>query len=427
MGHRRSLSIPKRSKRISTGDPSFPKTEDRLNRILNVAKGEIPFYLIRAPQEYLNLMSWPLVSKTDIEEFSSRLSLEEPSASRPFAGYVVASGGSTAQPVFIPYSHEEVAAVTDNLVFHFRKNGIAEGDTVVNYFGAGDMCGAFSMVDKALAGLPVTILPLSFTPNMDFALEVIERFRPNVVVGIPTLLVKLAQHCLDRGLQTTLEKVYYGGEMMTTSAAEVLRAIWRCEHIRSAGYASTEVGAIGWQCLHCDVGEHFAFADNIVEIVNGEIVVTSLTRTVMPVIRYRTGDRGEWVNARCDCGHGAPLFKLLGRSDTAMIVWGCWIRYDDIVTAFQALQTDFLAIQVEIASDGDAQLLFVRFESALPQLDAKTAESLRTKIYELSGDLNLTFGLDIVDRYLKIQAVPVGTLRRNDRTGKVIPVIDSRT
>jgi phenylacetate-coenzyme A ligase PaaK-like adenylate-forming protein len=262
---------------------------------------------------------------------------------------------------------------------------------------------------------------------MDFAVEVIDQFRPNVIIGIPSLLINLAQYCREKGLRPRLEKVYYGGEMMTEGSMALLRSLWGCQIIRSAGYASTEVGAIAWQCLHCEPGEHFPFADNILEIVDGEIVVTSLTRTAMPIVRYRTGDRGEWAEPRCACGGGAPLFRLRGRHDMAMIVWGCWLRYEDIIKAFEALHLDFLAVQVHVSSEGGEQVVTVRFESTAERIEPNTAERIRSEIYERSLDLNATVARDVLSRLMRVESVPVGTLRRNERTGKVIPIIDTRS
>lgn len=408
-------------------DPRIPNTLDNnLHRVLEIARLNVPFYRERAPRDYRELGNWPLVSKSDLEvSLQAFLNERHPASSRD-ASYVVASGGSTATPVYVSYAQPEVEIITRNLAFHFEQNGMQAGDSVVNYFGAGDMCGAFSMVDRSLAHLPVTILPLSFTPNLAFALEVIQRFHPNAIVGIPTLLVHLARYSETLGHATTIEKVYYGGEIMTAGAEAVLRSIWKSKHIRSAGYASTEAGAIGWQCLHCEPGEHFAFHDNVVEIVDNELVVTSLSRTRMPLIRYRTGDRGVWCDPHCHCGNGAPMFKLLGRLDTAMILWGCWMRHEDIVTAFHSLQIDFTALQVELSAKGGEHVMNIRFESPASDIDPARLETLRERIYELSADLNQTFPMDQLRPLMTIQAAAPGTLRRNQRTGKVIPVIDSR-
>lgn len=401
--------------------------ESRLLDVLNVARSEIPFYRDRAPARSVALDDWPLISKADLAESFDEFCRDGADHAHRQADYLVASGGSTAKPVYSRYGLDEVERLTRNLGFHFQRNGIVSGDRVLNYFGAGDMCGAFSMVDRALACLPVTILPVSFTPNMDFALEVIQRFRPNAIVGIPTLLVHLARRCHEQGLGTHLDKVFYGGESMTSGSAELLRSLWNCTLIRSAGYASTEAGAIGWQCTHGEPGEHFVFDDNLVEIVDDEIVVTSLSRTLMPLIRFRTGDRGEWVQPRCQCGNGAPALRLLGRLDTSMIVWGCWLRYEDILRAFQALQVPFIAVQVEITSSAGEDFLHVHFETENLSFDQASADHLRARIHEFSGDLNLTFSLDAIRPLLKIQAMPPGTLRRNGRTGKVIPIVDART
>jgi phenylacetate-CoA ligase len=79
-------------------------------------------------------------------------------------------------------------------------------------------------------------------------------------------------------------------------------------------YSCTETGPIAWECLEAPGRLHVLVPDVFVESVNGELVVTRLRESVLPLLRYRTGDAGrvEWQS--CRCGHrGFSIAGLLGR------------------------------------------------------------------------------------------------------------------
>lgn len=397
-----------------------------LESLLDFAKNHVPFHRGRAPQDdHLALERWPLMTKHDIESHSLDRSNDLISLPQDDGGFVAASGGTTAKPKYIYYARSELPSLIANMAKHFVANGLEPGDGVVNYFRAGDMWSSFVMIDRTMAILPVTIYPLGCTQRMDYAAEIFELFKPNVIIGVPSMLLDFARYCSDQHRQVKIQKVYYAGEPMASAATGLLKSIWSCDLIRSAGYASTDVGSIGWQCLHCEVGEHYPFDDIFVEIIDGEIVVTSLSRRAMPIIRYRTGDGGKWIMPRCECGAGAPMFKLLGRFDNVILIWGFRIFYDEIIAIFEQMQLSYTAVQVRAYSKEGEQCLLVKIEAPgpLPPLDEAR---LRDKFYELGSDIGGRVPRAMLDRRLFFEATPAGSLERSERTGKVIQIVDSR-
>lgn len=398
---------------------------NRLEVLLDFAKNHVPFHQRRAPENHRVLAHWPFMTKHDMEAYPLDKSKDLLSVPQANGGFIAASGGTTAKPKYIYYTHAEVSALVANMAHHFMANGIEPGDGVANYFRSGDMWSSFLMVDRVLSTLPVTAYPLGCTPRMDYAATVFEDFKPNVIIGVPSMILDFARYCADQRRQVRIQKVYYAGEPMASAATNLLLSIWGCELIRSAGYASTDVGSIGWQCPHCKTGEHYAFDDTLVEIVDGEIIATSLGRLAMPIIRYRTGDGGMWITPSCGCGHGAPMFKLLGRFDNVILIWGFRIFYDEIVAVFDAMKTAYTAIQAYAYSTGHEQFLLVKFESPEP-FEAAADAKFRDKFYALGSDINGKAPREMLDHCLFFEKVPVGTLKRNERTGKAIPVIDTR-
>lgn len=79
-------------------------------------------------------------------------------------------------------------------------------------------------------------------------------------------------------------------------------------------YATTEIGPIAWECL-IDPGRFHILAPDVhVESLDGELLVTRLRDSVLPLLRYRTGDRAELAGDPCRCGAPGPaLVRFRGR------------------------------------------------------------------------------------------------------------------
>ena len=79
-------------------------------------------------------------------------------------------------------------------------------------------------------------------------------------------------------------------------------------------YSLTEVGPLAWECCQQPGRFHVLLPDVWVESVDGEIVVTRLRPSVLPLLRYRTGDHGDVVPDACPCGHhGLTITGFSGR------------------------------------------------------------------------------------------------------------------
>ncbi len=151
--------------------------------------------------------------------------------------------------------------------------------------------------------------------------EVIRKNRMNCLVGIPTQVLALAR-CLpdeDR-LKDRISKILLCSDYVSGALVDVLERTWRCTVF--SHYGLTETGYIGGVECHACQGYHLCEADLYLEIIDpltgqvqpagesGEIVVTTLNRTGMPLIRYRTGDVTRIIPEKCPCG---SILKRLDR------------------------------------------------------------------------------------------------------------------
>lgn len=337
-------------------------------------------------------------------------------------GYIFSSGGTTGEPKYVHFSYEEFDFVSDMLAKSLRAQGIKPGMKVANLFVAGNLWSSFMAVEKALEKIGVIQLPIGGMCAEENISLYLERFRPDVVMGIPSMLVKNAEFMDTKGKDISIPMVFYAGEALSEPRQDYLSKIWGTKYFGSVGYASVDAGVIGYQCSGSKPGEHHLFSDLIeLKIVEGEAVVSSLYRTSIPIKNYRTGDRVEMI-APCSCGDSSPRFKLLGRADNLMMIWSCRIQLDDIEKTLKSLDPGILSFQVVMSNEKTNEILSIYFEQNLVLKENVVLETL----YRNMRDLKDTISFEEMSSKTRIIPVEHGMIPRNPRTGKISLILDRR-
>ncbi|MHB2016492.1 MAG: acyl-CoA reductase [Candidatus Xenobia bacterium] len=350
--------------------------------------------------------------------------------------YVFASGGSTGAPKFSFYSYDEFDNVTSILAEIYQVAAIEPKDVVGNLFMAGNLWTSFLVANEALEKIGCVTLPIAGNADVDLILRYMQLFQPTALIGLPSIIIQVAEEIERRGLGLKVSKILYGGEHLGRQAQAMLRRTIGAEHIMSAGYASVDAGPIGYQCPEAEGAVHHLLYDHqYLEIIDpltmenlppgqdGEIVVTNMDRMLMPIIRYRTGDRGRRIKALCTCGRKTPLFELMGRCDDVVRVGSVSIYPDDIASALGQVPGVSALFQIVADRDGVKDRLTIRAEytGALDGLQHKVRDALLAAHGELHEALREGWLGS-----LEVEMLPPGGLPRIRRTGKIKKVIDRR-
>jgi phenylacetate-CoA ligase len=170
-------------------------------------------------------------------------------------------------------------------------------------------------------------LPSLDSPQaIDQAISYLTEKRPVLVAGPPSTLFLLARHLRERGVTEPLaEFARVGGEQLFRFQRNEIESFLCARVINS--YGSTETGALAGEC---PAGSLHVYADHVhLEIFNGdspaadgevgEIVVTSLRNTAMPLVRYPVGDRGRLSRDACRCGLPQPVLTDLQARSRDMV------------------------------------------------------------------------------------------------------------
>jgi len=384
----------------------------------------------RSPTERLRAL--PLLDRDTFYRHSPPLSndiLTGPMAD----AYVYASGGTTGQPKFALYSNEEYKIATDVLGFIYSIAGLEAEDVVGNIFLAGNLWTSFNVAGRALENIGCLNMPIGGATSYDMMIKFLQAFNANALVGLPSVIIKLAEEVERSGSNVRIRKILYGGEHLRAPTVEFLRRTLGCELVRSAGYACVDTGPIGYQCTHLGGSLHHVLEGyQFVEIVNpetgavrndgepGEIVSTNLTRLLMPVVRYKTGDLGRWVEMdECACGFSGKTFELLGRCDDLLVIGGINLLPSDVASGLALLPVS-QNFQVVARTKNSRDLLVLRLEASRPLSDAQVLEGLEHGSYKLAKAIK--------DGWLNVEIewLAPGGLPRSVRTGKIKTVLDER-
>src|SRR5438094_7123346 len=204
--------------------------------------------------------------------------------------------------------------------------GLGRGDRLLSTLDLGWGLGSV-LVERLVRGTPLFAMVVGRVDPEEVYRRLAE-YRFNVVVSDPFWLARLTEIARERGRPGPMKLLMGGGEGITERTRAELEKYWGAPLCMT--YASTEAATIlAFECTHRR-GYHVNEFDFYVEIADpdsegyGEIVLTTLNRRVMPLIRYRTGDVARWLPEPCPCGLPfRRLSTLRGRLDEQVsCAWG---------------------------------------------------------------------------------------------------------
>lgn len=326
--------------------------------------------------------------------------------------FIFASGGTSGSPKYSMYKAVEFEKTCKLLAKSYILNGLEQSDVVANLFVSGNMWSSFSAVQLALQYCPITQLPIGGKTSIEDIQSYFNTFKPNVVFGLPGMLVDLALK--TQGI--SVSKVFYAGEAMNDSNKKLLEKYWGVNKFISAGYASVDVGPIGFQVPNGKIGEHYFFDHIYPEIINNELFVTSTLRESMPIVRYKTGDQVRLLEKDIN----GQKFMLLARSDKQIQIWSCRFYLNDIGDVLNTIKEnlDYQVILKSKLQVGDIMQIFV--DCDLNNIDDR---KLLNAIYKKCKDIEQTISFE---QFCIKTSISNNSFVKNERTGKSSKLIDLR-
>jgi phenylacetate-CoA ligase len=226
--------------------------------------------------------------------------------------------------VYLSHAELEYSARQGGLLLALL--GLVRGDRLLCTLDYGWGLGAL-LVERGVRHTPL----FAMVPGRVDPAEAYDRlgtYGINVLVSDPFWLARLTEIARERGRPRAMKLLYGGGEGVTARARAELERFWDAPLCMT--YASTEAATVlGFECRERN-GYHVNEFDFDVELREpdalgyGEIVMTTVHRRVMPLVRYRTGDVARWIEGRCACGLPfRRVSSIRGRVDEQVsCAWG---------------------------------------------------------------------------------------------------------
>jgi phenylacetate-coenzyme A ligase PaaK-like adenylate-forming protein len=289
----------------------------RLRETVALARRESPFYRGHlagvsdgAPRSLADFHRLPFTFPADIQKDDLRFLC----VSRDEVERVVTlcSSGTMAQPKRLHFTADDLELTTD-FFHHGMATMVQPGDRVLILM-PGELPGSVGdLLVKGLARLNVVGIVHGLVRDPAKTLQIVAEHKINCLVGLPVQLLALARHShADVIPPGQLRSILLSADYVPRAIVRELTARWGAGVFNHYGMTETGLGG-GVECGH-RCGYHLREADLFYEIVDpasgeplpagelGEVVVTTLTRQGMPLIRYRSGDLARYLPEPCPCG-----------------------------------------------------------------------------------------------------------------------------
>lgn len=251
------------------------------------------------------------------------------------------TSGTTGEPKRIYFTDLDQR----NTVEYFKigmSTFIKENDKVLIFLPCEKEASIGKLLANALSQIDCIAYEYGVITGMDKAIDTIMAIKPNVLVGIPFQIMALAKtsKLLNKNI-SSIDKVLLSTDAISEALVKEVQNILGCEVYRY--YGLTESGYGG--AIECNLhhGYHLYTSDFIFEIIDpygtdilpdgkyGEVVITTLKREAMPMIRYRTGDISRIISEPCACGSSLKrLDKILYRKGFGFQIEDYYLNNNDI-------------------------------------------------------------------------------------------------
>ncbi len=403
---------------------------ERLEVTLNRAQRSVPFYRRRLAEagvdadgvrSLADLRRLPLTEKHDLRD------------NHPYGMFAVplrdvvrihASSGTTGLATAVGYTRNDLRTWSELVARVLVMGGVGKDDVVQVAFDYGLFTGAFGFHQGA-ERLGASVIPVS-AASARRQVSILKDYRSTALVCTPSHALALADAARESGLRPgdlSLRFGLFGAEPWSESMRTELQAGLKL--VATDNYGLSEVGGPGLagECLERR-GLHVAEDHFLVEVVDpetlgpvpdgtvGELVVTTLTREAMPILRFRTRDLASITRTPCACGRTlSRISRVKGRTDDLLIVKGARVFPSEIEAVLLEVEGTSPHYEIELSRRDGRDEALVRVES-----DAPGETSLRGAVERrLAAALGVTVAVELV---------PPRTLPRSD--GKARRVIDRR-
>lgn len=301
----------------------------RLRRMLTHAAATVPYYQQRIPfaaipalraGDWAAFQAIPVTEKADLRQNPHAFLAGGRS---PRGAIRWNTSGTTGTPIQLVYAPGSVSRQYAYVECYREQAGVTRFDRRAQFTGKmiapGEHNRRYWRYDWASRALMLSTVHLDET-SIPHYLKAIQQWRPRYLTGYPSAITLLAHHALrDRRFPIEIPAILTSAETLMPEQRDLIESAFSGRVYDQ--YGQTEMQSFWFECRYRRMHAHPLFG--VTEILRpngqpappgetGDVVLTGLINTAMPLIRYRIGDRAAWSgDDRCPCGRAMPMVEVI--------------------------------------------------------------------------------------------------------------------
>ena len=393
---------------------------ERLQAVFNRIWESVPFY--RRRFEELGLMPEHLRSLDDLRLLPFTLK-EDLRSGYPYDLFAVplrevvrihASSGTTGPATVVGYTKNDVQHWRELVARVLSAGGMTKDDVIQIAFSYGLLTDAFGLHQGA-EEIGASVIPVS-AGRPEQQISIMQDFRTTALVGTPSYALEIAETLKAKGVaRSTLHLRWgmFGAEPWTEATRARIESLLGISATDNYGISEVMGPGVSGECEEHKCGLHINEDHFLCETVDpgsgevlppgetGELVITTLAKEALPIIRYRTGDLTALDPEPCACGRTlARMARISGRTDDMFVIGGVKVfpaQIEEVLLEIEGVEPHYLVV-VERRGGADAVQVQVEVPESLLTGDVshllRTQELLRQR---LEAALGLTVEVKLVE------------------------------
>ena len=409
----------------------------RLQKIVKKAYENVPFYKDKFDE--VGIKAEDIETLEDIAKlpFTTKTNLRD---AYPFGMFAVpedeiieihTSSGTTGKPTVSGYTEKDLEIWSEICARAITMSLGTKGDRIQNCYGYGLFTGGLG-IHYGSHKVGANIVPIS-AGNTKRQIEIMEDFQTTILTCTPSYALYLAEVLEKKGLkpeEISLKSGIFGAEMWTEEMRDELEKRLGITALNIYGLTEVMGPGVANECPE-KAGLHISddhFYPEIIDLKTkepvpdgekGELVITTLTRDGMPIIRFRTKDITSITHEKCKCGRTLTrMSRITGRSDDMLKIRGVIVFPSQIERALLKINGLTPNYQIVVTRPGHLDELEVKVETS-KELFSDEMRKMEAIEQNIANAIHNEIGLRV-----NVTLVEPETLPRSE--GKAVRVIDKR-
>ncbi|MDO9308066.1 MAG: phenylacetate--CoA ligase [Deltaproteobacteria bacterium] len=411
----------------------------RLQNVLERVNANVPFYKTSFAKAGISPSDLKCLEDLQRLPFTTKQDMRDSYPYDLFAApmedivRIHASSGTTGKPTVVGYTQKDIAIWTDLMARSFVAAGAHKGDIIHNAYGYGLFTGGLG-AHYGAERLGASVIPIS-GGNTKRQIMIMQDFGSTVLTCTPSYSLFMAEEAKAEGVDfkgLKLRVGIFGAEPWSEAMRDEIEQKLNLSAIDIYGLSEIMGPGVAIECIEAKKGLHIWEDHFIPEIIDpvtgqrlpegelGELVITTITKQGIPLIRYRTRDITSLTYEPCICGRThARIARMSGRSDDMLIIRGVNVfpsQIEAILVGIEGIEPHYMLI---IDRQGTLDTLTVQVEVSeeLFSDEIKVLQALSRRVEkEIKDMLGVTCTAKLVEPK---------TIQRSE--GKAKRVTDNRT